>query len=57
MKRPRSAKKRESYYQEIVKRYISRQYGCATVRELNLGGPKFDVVGFSPDSGEFHIVE
>jgi hypothetical protein len=47
----------ESYYQELVKRYISKKYGCATVRELNFGGPKFDVVGFSPDTGEFHIVE
>jgi hypothetical protein len=27
------------------------------VRELNFGGPKFDVVGFSPDLGEFYIVE
>ncbi len=57
MKRRSSAKKRESHYQEIVKKYISKKYGCATVRELNFGGPKFDVVGFSPDSGEFHIVE
>jgi hypothetical protein len=47
----------ESFYQEIVKRYITKKYGCATVRELNFGGPKFDVVGFAPDSGEFHIVE
>jgi len=57
MRRRSRAKKRESHYQEIVKRYISKKYGCATVRELNFGGPKFDVVGFSPDSGEFHIVE
>jgi hypothetical protein len=50
-------KRPESYYQEIVKRYLGKKYGCATVRELNFGGPKFDVVGFSPDTGEFHIVE
>jgi len=57
MKRVRSKKHPESYYQEIIKRYINKKYQCATVRELNFGGPKFDVVGFSPDSGEFHIVE
>jgi hypothetical protein len=50
-------KRPESFYQEAVERYIRKNYGCATVRELNFGGPKFDVVGFSPDSGEFHIVE
>jgi hypothetical protein len=47
----------ETYYQDVVKRYIGRKYDCATVRELNFGGPKFDVVGFSPSTGEFHIVE
>ena len=25
--------------------------------ELNFGGPKFDVVGFAPDVGEFYIAE
>jgi len=57
MKRLRSKKHRESHYQEIVRKYISKKHGCATIRELNFGGPKFDVVGFSPESGEFHIVE
>jgi hypothetical protein len=47
----------ETHYQEAVKRYLIKEYKCATVRELNFGGPKFDVVGFSPDTGEFHIVE
>lgn len=47
----------ESFYQELVQRYISKKYSCATVRELNLRGPKFDVVGFSPDTDQFHIVE
>jgi hypothetical protein len=47
----------ESRDQELVRKYIRRQYGCVAVRELSFGGPKFDVVGFSPDSGEFHIVE
>ena len=50
-------KRPETFYQEAVKRYINKRYGCATVRELNFGGPKFDVVGFSPNTGEFHIVE
>jgi hypothetical protein len=49
--------KTESHYQEIVRKYISKKCGCAAVRELNLGGPKFDVVGFSPETDEFHIVE
>ena len=54
----RKDKKRpETFYQEMLKRYIGKKYGCATVRELNFGGPKFDVVGFCPDTGEFHIVE
>lgn len=57
MKRRRGVKKLESHYQEIVRRYIAKKYGSATVRELNFGGPKFDVVGFSPESGEFHIIE
>lgn len=57
MTRRSPTKKLESHYQEIVKKYIAKKYGCATVRELNFGGPKFDVVGFSPESGEFHIVE
>jgi hypothetical protein len=57
MKRHSGKKKRESHYQAIVKKYVSQKYGCTTVRELNFGGPTFDVVGFSPDSGEFHIVE
>lgn len=55
--RKKDRKRPESFYQEIVKRYVSKKYGCATVRELNFGGPKFDVVGFSPNTGEFHIVE
>jgi hypothetical protein len=50
-------RKPETYYQEIVRRYISKRHGCVAVRELDFGGPKFDVVGFSPDSDEFHIVE
>jgi hypothetical protein len=53
----RERKRLESFYQEIVMRYVRKKYGCATVRELNFEGPKFDVVGFSPDTGEFHIVE
>src|SRR6266850_1877082 len=57
MARKREKKHPETHYQDAVKRYISKKHGCATVRELNFGGPKFDVVGFSPDSGEFHIVE
>jgi hypothetical protein len=57
MKRIRATRKLESHYQEIVRKYIAKKYGCATVRELNFGGPKFDVVGFSPNTGEFHIVE
>ncbi len=57
MARRKEHKRRESFYQELVQKYISKKYGCATVRELNFAGPKFDVVGFSPDTGEFHIVE
>lgn len=57
MKRIRPTRKLESHYQEIVRKYIAKKYSCATVRELNFGGPKFDVVGFSPNTGEFHIVE
>ena len=53
----REKKRPETFYQDVVKRYISKKYGSATVRELNFGGPKFDIVGFSPDTGEFHIVE
>jgi hypothetical protein len=53
----REKKRPETFYQDVVKRYIGKKYGSATVRELNFGGPKFDVVGFSPDTGEFHIVE
>jgi hypothetical protein len=53
----KARKHRESVYQELVRKYISKKYGCVTVRELNFGGPKFDVVGFSPDTGEFHIAE
>jgi len=45
----RRGRKPESYYQDIVRRYISKKYGCVAVRRLNFGGPKFDVVGFSPD--------
>jgi hypothetical protein len=47
----------ESHYQALVRRYLSRKYGCVAVRELRFGGPKFDVVGFSPDTEEFVIVE
>jgi hypothetical protein len=50
-------KRPESFYQEVVKKYISKKYDCVAVRELNFGGPKFDVVGFSPNTNEFHIVE
>src|ERR1700674_506039 len=57
MAKRRPRKQNESFYQAIVKKYISRNYSCVTVRELNFGGPKFDVVGFSPDSEEFYIVE
>jgi hypothetical protein len=57
MAKKKERKHPESFYQDIVKRYITKKYGCATVRELNFGGPKFDVVGFAPDTGEFHIVE
>jgi hypothetical protein len=47
----------ERKYQEGVERYLARDLGCITVRELRLGGPKLDVVGFAPESGEFHVVE
>lgn len=57
MVRQKERKRPESFYQEAVKKYVSKKYGCVTVRELNFGGPKFDVVGFSPDTNEFHIVE
>ena len=57
MVKKKERKHPESFYQEIVKRYITKNYGCATVRELNFGGPKFDVVGFASETGEFHIVE
>ena len=57
MGKRKERKRAESFYQELAQRYITKKYGCATVRELNFGGPKFDVVGFSPDTGEFHIVE
>jgi len=53
----RAKYKPETYYQEVVRKYISKKCGCAAVRELNFGGPKFDVVGFSPDAEEFLIVE
>jgi hypothetical protein len=49
--------RRESFYQETVQRYITRKHGCVAVRELNFRGPKFDVVGFSPDKEQFYIVE
>jgi hypothetical protein len=57
MHKQKERKRSESFYQGLVQKYITKRYGCATVRELNFGGPKFDVVGFSPDSGEFHIAE
>ena len=57
MARKKRKKQPETFYQDVVKRYIGKTYDCATVRELNFGGPKFDVVGFSPETGEFHIVE
>src|SRR6266568_1842307 len=50
-------KRLESFYEEIVKRYITKKYHCATVRQLNFGGAKFDIVGFAPGTGEFYIVE
>lgn len=53
----RKRRRLESYYQDIVRRYISKKHGCVAVRELDFGGPKLDVVGFSPDNDEFHIVE
>jgi hypothetical protein len=53
------AKKRqlESFYQEVVRRYIAKKIRCIAIRELNLGGPTFDVVGFDPVKEEFHVVE
>lgn len=57
MKKQKHRSRPESFYQELVQKYISRKYGCVTVRELNFGGPKFDVAGFSPDTEEFYIVE
>lgn len=53
----RRKRPQESVYQALVQRYVSKRFDCVTVRELNFGGPKFDVVGFSPDLGEFLIVE
>jgi hypothetical protein len=50
-------KPKESVYQALVQKYISKHFGCVTVRELNFGGPRFDVVGFSPETEEFYIVE
>jgi len=47
----------ESFYQELVKQYITKKVGCIAIRELNLGGPTFDVVGFDPQQEEFHVVE
>lgn len=47
----------ESFYRDIVHRHVCRKYGCVTVSELNFGGPKFDLVGFSPKFEEFYIVE
>lgn len=47
----------ETFYQKIVQRYVAKRFNCVAVRELNFGGPRFDVVGFSPDTEEFHIVE
>jgi hypothetical protein len=57
MRNSKERKHPETFYQQIVKKYIARKYGCFTVRELNFGGPKFDVVGFCPESEEFYIVE
>lgn len=57
MVKKKDKKRPETFYQDLVKRYIGKKHACATVRELNFGGPKFDVVGFAPDTGEFHIVE
>src|SRR5271156_4048699 len=50
-------KKPETFYQDLARKYICKKFGCVAVRELNFGGPKFDVVGFSPDNDEFYIVE
>jgi hypothetical protein len=50
-------KKPESFYQDLARKYVCKKFGCVAVRELNFGGPKFDVVGFSPDNDEFYIVE
>ena len=47
----------ESFYQEVVRRYIAKTIRCIAIRELNLGGPTFDVVGFDPLKEEFHVVE
>ena len=43
-------KKPETFYQDLARKYICKKFGCVAVRELNFGGPKFDVVGFSPDN-------
>ena len=50
-------KKRESFYQELVQRYIAKKFRCISIRELNLKGPAFDIVGFDPVEEEFHVVE
>lgn len=57
MRKKRRRSRPESFYQRLVEKYVAREYRCVTVRELNLSGPKFDVVGFSPHNEEFHIVE
>jgi hypothetical protein len=49
--------KSESFYQELVRKYIAKKIRCVAVRELHLGGPAFDVVGFDPLEEEFHVVE
>lgn len=50
-------KKPEAFYQDLARKYVCEKFGCVAVRELNFGGPKFDVDGFSSDNDEFHIVE
>jgi len=55
MKKDRS--RPESYYRDLVAKFLRRHYGCVVLTELDFNGPKFDVVGFSPRSEEFYVVE
>ncbi len=56
-KRKKSRKHLESFYQEVVRGHISKKYHCVALRELHLGGPAFDVVGFNPEEEEFFVIE